>query len=176
MKRVMMCAVAVAVMAWTATSFAGVKWTKDLADNDNMNYVENTCPRNTTAVGIGYVDKSLDKVDAYTVICRDRKGHEFPVMNRDFDNTNKAMLMLTCRPGWTWVGLYIQDKKNSDASDAASPICRRKGQEETVYNRDLNQNLQGLTLKIEGREKIVGVAYKDLPNSDYSDGPTLIVK
>lgn len=176
MKRVMMCAVAVVVVAWAVTSFAGVKWTKDLADNDNMNYVENVCPRNTTAVGIGYVDKSLDKVDAYTVVCRDRKGREFPVMNRDFDNTSKALLTLTCKPGWKWVGLYIQDKKNSDASDAASPICKRGGREEVVYNRDLNQNLQGLTLMIDRYEQIVGVAYKDLRNSDYADGPTVIVK
>ena len=177
MKRIITCAAVVAMLAVSATSFAGIHWTKDLADNKNINYTESRCPDRGgwKAVGLAYVEKTRDKVDAVAVVCRKRNGEEQIMTTRDFDNNNNTPLKVTCRKGWKWVGIYEQDKKGTDAMDAATVICKRRGVKEEVYNRDLDQPQQGLTIELlSNRDRIVGIATKDLQNSDDADAVTFI--
>ncbi len=179
MKRVIAYAAALVITAIAGSAFAGIIGTKDLGDNANMNYVVLKCPQGSWPVGLGYVDfKRGDAIDAFTVMCRDKQGAEFPVHHRDFDNTNVEMLKLTCEPGWNFVGVYYEDEKGKDWADAATIICRRgKGRnarEKQVYNPDLEHKTPGKEVKItRTKTRVKGIAYKDLKNSDKADGVTI---
>lgn len=171
MKRITVCAVLVAALAISSTSFAGVKWVRDLAENNN-NYVELTCPDKSVPIGFGYVDtRHSDYADAVTVICR-RGNREFPVWHRDFENTEREMLKLTCDKGWKLVGLYYEDGR-FDHMDALTAICKKGKQEIRVYNNDFEHKKEGVTVLKDSSEKIIGVAFKD-GSGDKVDGATLV--
>ncbi len=179
MKRIIISAAVLAMIGMAATSYAGIHWTRDLADNEDANYAESRCPTSGgwKAVGLAYVEKTRDKADAVAVVCRNSKGEEQIMRTRDFENNSNAPLKLTCRKGWKWVGIYEQDKQNSDAMDAATVICERRGKREQVYNSDLNQPHQGLKIELlNKRDTIIGIATKDLKNSDDADAVTFISK
>ncbi len=177
MKRAVIGMAVLAMLVIAATSYAGVKWTKDLADNADMNYVELTCPKKSWPVGVAYIDRSSgDTVDAVTVVCRDKRGIETPTAHRDFENTNQAVLKLTCPSNEEFIGIYYEDMKRGDAMDGVTAVCKGASGRHQVYNKDLENSKQGVEVTKDGKERISGIAYKDLEHSDKADGATIVTK
>ncbi len=176
MRRLLMCALAIAAVSTASTSFAETKWTKDLASN-NRTYVEVTCPKKSWAVGVGYIMYNRgDSVDAITVICRDKNGRESSVEHEDFLNSDEFTLKITCPANEEFIGLYYKDLPHGDAMAGATVICKGSNGTHQIYNKDLGNSKHGVEIIKEGKERIIGVAFKDLEHNDKADGVTIITK
>ncbi|XXX74120.1 hypothetical protein WMF30_41385 [Sorangium sp. So ce134] len=100
------------------------------------------------------------------------------IPNADASNNNRSWAELTCGTNEYAVGIAYKDMPgpNSDVMDGVSPWCASPGQPpRRVPNADLEANPRGFAdVFCDSNDVVVGIAYKDLPNSDFADGATVL--
>lgn len=103
---------------------------------------------------------------------------EYLVWTDDAASNSRSWALIECGLNEVMVGIAYKDLpgSNSDVMDGLTPWCASPGgQARRVLNPDIEANPSSLVdVLCALNNVVVGIAYKDLPNSDFADGVTIL--
>lgn len=169
-------------MAKAQSACGGVVQLEPDCGNTSRNWHFSCCPDGYRVQGVAYNDiKKQDHVDAIGAVCRSISAGNM-ALSEDFSRRPKEFV---CDKTELLIGIATMDVKTEagddrDTLDGATAICwnPKTHQERMIANNDITERALRTQKVIGGKQKVVGIAYKEINrgSSDRADCATVIIK